>query len=220
MNKRKFMMKTFTRTALSAALLTSAAFATPMATAADGGIHKQIRVSGNIVYSECTATTYSLNGGVYNGKPVYKRDGGSCRGANWYLFYHGSKWAISFQDPTVSPSHGVTGGLSSAWPWDKQWSGGAVVSHVNEVTISGNITYSDCTTGTFKTNGDIYNGKPVYENVAGICRGDKWYMFYHNSKWAISFEDPTVYPSHGVIAGLSSAWPWDSVWPSGAIVAK
>ena len=182
------------------------------------GIYNTIFVAGDIVYSDCTTGMFVYNNTTYNGKPVYQNPT-YCRGADWYLYFHNNRWAISFQDPLVSPSHGVTSGLASDWPWDDVWGGGAVVTGVYEVTIGGPIAYADCTNATFELTYETHNDKPVWKNP-DQCRGAYWYLYFHNNRWSISFEDPAVSASHGVTSGLASEYPWDDVWPGGAIVTR
>lgn len=187
--------------------------------AAENGIHNKIYIGGDIVYSECTTGSFTYNGDTYNNKPVYQNDSGTCRGADWFVFYHNNRWSISFQSPLVSPSHGVTNGLASAWPWDAQWPGGAIVTGVPKVIIGGDIVYPECTTGSYVFDYSAYNGKPVYRRENLPCRGSsEWFMFYHNNRWSISFQSPFTSPSHGVTNGLQSDHPWDDVWPGGATV--
>ena len=182
------------------------------------GIYNTVFVNGDIAYKQCTTGMYVYNNTTYNGKPVYQNPS-NCMGADWYLFYHNNRWAISFQDPLVSPSHGVTSGLNSDWPWDAAWGGGAVVTGVYEVTIGGAIAYPDCTNATFELTYETHNDKPVYKNP-DQCRGAYWYLYFHNNRWSISFQDPAVSANHGVTSGLVSEYPWDDIWPGGAIVTR
>lgn len=186
-----------------------------------GGIHETLYIGGDIVYPECTKGTYIITGQLYSGKPIYKRQGGNCRGrSGWYLYMNNDRWAISFDDPMTNPSHGVTDGLASEWPWDSVWPGGALVTPVNQVNIGGDIVYKSCTNGTFTFIHSVINGKPIYKREGGACRGrDGWFLYYNNGRWVISFDDPLVSPSHGVTDGLAADWPWDNIWPGGAIIS-
>ena len=152
--------------------------------------------------------------------PFYKRDGSKCLGSDWYLYLNNSRWSITFTSPFDSPNHGITNGLQSEWPWDSVWPGGAMVTGVKQVEIGGDIAYSDCTNGTFTFTNEVHNGKPVYKRDGAACRGADWYLYLNNGRWSISFDSPFEHSNHGVTSGLASEWPWDDVWPDGAIVAK
>ena len=183
---------------------------------AETGIYQKVYIGGDIAYRECTNGTFAFTGDVLNGKPVYVKSG-VCRGATWYLYFHNSRWAVSFNGPD-QPDDGVTTGLASGLPWDAIWPGGALVTGVESVQVGGDIAYRECTNGTFAFTGDVLNGKPVYVK-SGVCGGATWYLYFHNSRWAVSFNGPDL-PDHGVNRGLASPRPWDAVWPGGAVVSR
>lgn len=166
-------------------------------------------VIGGAAYSSSTTGTYTWNGQVYNGKPVFQHQGG---GVTWSVYQRNNgRWYLDFDAVSEDWSGTVEIGPLADTPFGAAWDDPAMaVSPTAAIELSG-AAYSSSTTGTYTFNGQtVYNGAPVFQRQDGSTT---WSIYRRaNGLWYLDFDAVSEEWSGTVEIGPDSMLPTQGVW--------
>src|SRR5690606_32594114 len=115
----------------------------------DAASPADISGAGGAAYSSYTTGVYTWDGTVYNGKPVFQRQGG---GVTWSVYQRSNgRWYLDFNDVSEDWSGTVEIGPNADTPFDAAWDdANMAVSSTAAIELSGAV-YSSSNTGDRKS---------------------------------------------------------------------
>lgn len=165
--------------------------------------------------------TYVHSGNFYNDMPVYTLQH---IGYTWSLYQRSNgHWYVDFDDLGEDWSGTVAIGPQAELPWLGDWDDSTDAASPVDSIVIGGAAYSSYTTGTYTFDGQVYNGKPVFQRQAG---GYTWSVYQRsNGRWYLDFdavgEDWSGTVEIGPVADTPFAAAWDdanmAVSPTAAI---